>query len=136
MAEQLAFRRRMQPGRDATSAIELSLERRRPDPEASQSHLGGRYSEFLNGRIVEKGRASDDETEDETTALAVNLVRRHFNKHHCQRVSWSDPPCQDRRHWRDVALMRAELRRIGLPGVANFIPLGYAAKDAYRARNR
>lgn len=106
---------------DTALADQLETGRRRPlaggtpVPKDAAALLGGVLvgeDEVLHG---------DPGLDDEVTRKAVVLLRQQFNRHGCTRVRPEDPPCRHQNHYRDVALLRGILIKLGLPGDASLL---------------
>jgi hypothetical protein len=95
----------------AVQALELSLERRVPEPYHDRP--AGADAGQLRGLLVEIDRRHLEEAAEEKNA--VMLVRRMHNTHDCLQFTEADPPCQHRHHFKDVAMMQDILRKCGLP---------------------
>jgi hypothetical protein len=109
--------------------LQLELTRRRPAPVTEPAD---RESEILlAGLIVETQEVHDDPGAVDEAVLILRLRRWH-NTHGCTRLHPEDPPCQKPGHWKDVALLRGSLMKLGLPGSTDVLALGYAHEKDYR----
>jgi hypothetical protein len=83
---------------------------------------------LLGGLIAEVPFRSPD-WEEEAAALAVLAVRRHGLRHPCASTPRA-PGCTHPLHERDVALVRGDLEKLGLPGTIELVPLADAMRRA------
>jgi len=116
------------PNRDLEGALQLQLERRRPEPaEDSEDKAGG----LLDGIRVEARELPDESDETILEAVLALRLRRRHNTHKCTRQKPEDPPCQHPGHFKDVALLRGELMKLGLSGSTETLELGREHEGDY-----